>query len=562
MTKSSFPWLFRPFIPQSFICLLNRYTWSTFRSDLVAGMTVAMIALPLAMAFAISSGVEPSRGLYTAVIAGFLISLLGGSRVQIGGPTGAFVVIVYSTIEKHGYDGLVAATLMAAVLLVIMGCLRLGKLIKYIPYSLIVGFTAGLAIMIFSSQIKDFFGLQIGELPTDFFGKWYAYFQAASTFHLSSTAMGLGVLSSVILMRRFMPKLPWGMIAIVLATLTNWALGLQVETIASRYGEIPSMLPAPSLPEFTWNVEWFQGLIPDALAIALLAGLESLLSALLADGMTGYRHKSDCELVGQGIANAASVLFGGIPATGAISRTAANVKTGASTPVAGMVHAIVLLTMMLLCSQLVGSIPLAALAAILMVVAWNMAELGQVVQIFRAPKGDVAVMLTAFTLTVLVDLSFAIQMGMILALFLFMKRMSDRQSAVAIASSEVHSNLPEGVEVYSVEGPLFFGIADKIQELMHVAKSSTRVCVLQMDQVHLLDASGLQALFALAKRCRRNSTTLILTGVHSETASYMKKYGLEEFIGKEQVFSNSQDGLAAIRGYPQMSPGSFDRPAV
>lgn len=367
-------WLNHPFIPKSLVCFLSGYSRATFKKDLFAGITLGIIALPLALAFAIASGVEPARGLYTAVIAGFLISLLGGSRIQIGGPTGAFVVIVYSVVERHGYEGLVLATLMAAVLLVAMGLCGLGRLIKYIPYPLIVGFTTGLAILIFAAQIKDLFGFSIAQVPADFISKWATYAQHVSTIDPVSMTMGLSCLLGIVAMRKWAPFLPWGITIILLGTFASWALGLNIETIGSRYGALPNGLVAPSFPSFPLDIEKWQALFPEAVAIAVLAGLESLLSALVGDGMSGGRHKPDCELVAQGIANAASVLCGGIPATGAISRTAANVKTGAKTPVAGMIHAAVLLVVMLAFGPLVSRIPLAALAAVLMTVAWNMAE--------------------------------------------------------------------------------------------------------------------------------------------------------------------------------------------
>lgn len=540
-------WLQHPLVPKLLVCLFSGYTRDTFKKDLFAGLTIGVIALPLALAFAIASGVEPSRGLYTAVVAGFLCSLLGGSRALVGGPTGAFVVIVYSTIERHGYDGLVLATLMAAVMLVIAGISGLGRLIKSIPYPLIIGFTTGLALLIFSSQIKDFFGFPLVHAPADFIEKWSLYFQHLPSTNGTALILGASSILGIAAMRKWAPALPWGICMIAIATIFSWATGLDVETIGSRYGDLPSSLPAPSLPAIPWNLESWQALFPDALAIAVLAGLESLLCAVMIDGMTGSRHKPDCELVGQGIANAASVLFGGIPATGAIARTVANVKTGAKTPISGIIHALVLLGIMMLLSPLVAHIPLAALAAVLIVVAWNMAEVGRFIHVFKAPRGDVAVMLTAFLLTVFVDLSYAVQMAMILALFLFMRRMSDKAKPLQPISADVDRSIPEGIEIYQLRGPLFFGVADKIRDLAHPMRPSPRVFLLDMQDVHILDASGMYALHEVAVKCQKQNTHLLLSGVHGEVYAALKQFGLLTLVQPDSVFPSTKPALDHAR---------------
>jgi len=414
---------FQEFIPKAYLYLRKGYTFATFKKDLVAGVTVGIIALPLAMAFAIASGVEPARGLYTAIVAGFLISLLGGSRVQIGGPTGAFVVIVYGIIQRTGYTGLCISTLLAAVILVLLGLFRIGSWIKYIPHPLITGFTTGIAVLIFSSQIKDFFGLHMGVPPTDFTAKWTAYFHAFPTFDPTTLLMAAATLAVILLIRRFVPSLPWGISAIVFATLLCFALQIPVDTIQSRFGEIPRMLPVPSLACLA-NIpaEHMKELWTDAITIAFLGGIESLLSAVIGDGMIGGSHRSNCELIAQGVANFGSVLFGGIPATGAIARTATNVKTGAQTPMAGMIHAATLFLILLCLAPVVSQIPLAALSAILMMIAWNMSEAGHFIHLLQAPAGDRMVLLAVFFLTIFVDLIVAISGGMLLAGGIFLLR--------------------------------------------------------------------------------------------------------------------------------------------
>lgn len=537
-----FAWLKNPFVPKSIACFLQGYSFTTFRKDLFAGITVGIIALPLAMAFAIASGAQPAQGLYTAVIAGFLVALLGGSRIQITGPTGAFVVIIFSTLQRHGYNGLVVATLMASLLLILMGIFRVGRLIRFVPYPLIVGFTCGLALLIFSSQIKDFFGLPMATLPHDFLGKWVAYFSHIFEFNTTATCVGGLTLAVILLLRRFFPSLPWGILGIAFGSGLVSLFHLDVMTIGGIYGELPRSLPPFAWPQITWDLAWFQSLLPDAFAIAILAGLESLLSALMGDNMIGGKHKSDCELVAQGIGCAASVLFGGLPATGTIARTAANVKVGGQTPLSGMIHAATLLAIMVVCAPLVSKIPMAALCAVLIVVAWNMAEPHRFIHLFKAPRGDVAVMLTAFILTVLVDLSFAVQMAMLLALFLFMKRMSEKHGKISSRSSEDHKE--KEIEIYQVEGPLFFGVVDQIRDLARLQKNP-KVFVLRMSDVPMLDASGMHALSQLVEQCQKNKTKLFLAEIHEEARYSFERYGLVERIGKENLFPTIEQAIDA-----------------
>ncbi|HEY0302721.1 MAG TPA: SulP family inorganic anion transporter, partial [Rhizomicrobium sp.] len=405
------------FVPKLVSALREGYGLADLRADVFAGITVAIVALPLSMALAIASGVTPERGLFTAIVAGFLISALGGSRHQIGGPTGAFVVVVFNVIARHGYDGLVIATLMAGVLLIVAGLARLGTFIKYIPYPVVTGFTSGIAIIIFSSQVGDILGLTLHDVPGDVPGKWHAYLDGIGT--LNAAALGVAALALVIivLMRRYTPKLPMFLVALVAAAGLVWVLGLHVETIGSRFGQLPSALPAPHWPHITFAE--VRELVPSAFTIFILGGIESLLSAVVADGMTGRRHRSNLELVAQGVANIASVCMGGIPATGAIARTATNIRAGARTPVAGIVHAASVLLMMALLAPLASFIPLAALGAVLLVVCWNMAEIESFRRILSGPPGDWVVLLLTFVLTIFIDLSVAIGVGLVLASFLF-----------------------------------------------------------------------------------------------------------------------------------------------
>ncbi|MBX7065821.1 MAG: sulfate permease [Parachlamydiales bacterium] len=552
--------MFREFIPKSFIYLRKGYTAYHFRKDLIAGITVGIIALPLAMAFAISSGVTPERGLFTAIIAGFLISALGGSRGQIGGPTGAFVVIIYDIIQRTGYEGLAISTLIASIILVLLGIFRLGSWIKYIPHPLVTGFTSGIALIIFSSQIKDFFGLNMGVPPAPFIEKWAAYFSVMSSIHLPTFLLGLGTFGIILLIRRYIPKIPWGIGAIVIATLISYFFNLDVETIQSKFGQIPNQLPFPSLPSLAIPADKVTEIFTDAVTIAFLAAIESLLSAVIADGMMGSRHKSNCELVGQGIANFGSILFGGIPATGAIARTAANVKSGAQTPMAGMIHAVTVFFIILFLAPVVSQIPLAGLAAVLMMVAWNMSEASHFVRLLRAPIGDTAILLTAFLLTVFVDITVAVLFGTILACFLFMKRMSDCSKTISLTKlfkenpaefaekadpdALTHKEVPANVEVYELQGPFFFAVADVLKDLLNNMEKPPKVFILRMRYVPFIDASGMHALKEFYHKCKRSDTTLLLSGVKGQTEEDLQRFGMTDLIGKENIFPHIDAALA------------------
>ncbi len=543
------------FIPQSIRSLQAGYTLEKFRKDLIAGITVGIIALPLAMAFGIASGVPPERGLFTAIVAGFLISALGGSRSQIGGPTGAFVAIVYGVVMRSGYEGLAAATLLASIFLILMALLRLGAWIQFVPHPLVTGLTTGIALIIFSTQIPDFFGLQVHRVPSDFIDKWIAYGQAASTMQPATLGLSLGTLAFILAVRRFAPKMPWGVAAIVVATLFAQLAGLQVETIQSRFGEIPRSLPFPSLPSLNLSWSALPTLFQNAFAIAFLGAIESLLSCVIADGMTGSRHNSHAELMGQGIANFFSVLFGGIPATGAIARTAANVKSGGQTPFAGMIHALTLLAIIAALAPLVSKVPLGALAAVLIMVSWNMSELPHFIRLARGPYGDMSILLTAFFLTVLVDITYAITVGMVLASFLFMKRMSESAKTVSLTKflqepTEAPDpdaistrTVPEQVEVYEIQGPFFFGAASQLKDLMHQMSIAPKVFILRMRKVPFIDASGARAIAEFCENCRKEGTTLLLSGIRGQTAKDMKSYGLDRVLGEGNVLPHIDAAL-------------------
>ncbi len=530
------------FVPKMVTVLREGYDLGKFRADVIAGLTVAIVALPLAMALAIASGTTPDKGLVTAVVAGALISLLGGSRFQIGGPTGAFVVVVFNVIQQQGYDGLVLATLMAGAGLVLAGLLRLGTWIKYIPEPVVTGFTAGIAVIIFSSQVKDLLGLTMASVPADFLPKWEAYGAALNTVQVPTLALAGGALAIIILLRRFAPKVPGFLVAVTLGALAAWAFALPVDTIGTRFGGIPSSLPEPVLPTITWAR--LEELLPSAFTIWFLAGVESLLSAMVADGMTGRRHRSNCELVAQGVANIASSLVGGLPATGAIARTATNIRSGAKSPLAGVLHAIFLLAFMLLAAPLAGYFPLACLAAVLVIVAWNMSEIGKIRHLLaHAPWGDKAVLVITFALTVLVDLTVAIEVGVVLAAILFMHRMAavvQLQQGVNLIEPDVddfarhaptpdqRAALPPGVEVFQLRGPLFFGAAGQVLEVLDRIGQPPKVLILRLREVPLIDASGVGALQELLRRCRRHGTRVIVTGVQPQPREILARMGFAE----------------------------------
>jgi SulP family sulfate permease len=534
------------------------YTRKQFTADLIAGVIVGIVALPLAIAFAIASGVKPEQGLYTAVVAGLVIGALGGSRAQISGPTGAFVVIIYGIVQQYGYDGLAVATILAGILLILMGLAKMGAFLKFIPFPVTVGFTSGIALIIFSSQVRDFCGLQMDKVPAEFVQKWLEFAAHAGTFNPS--AVGVGVLSLLIvfLWPRLTPKVPGSLVAILVATALVHLLQLNVETIGSRFGEVPNMLPAPHLPHITWPL--VQKMFQPAITIALLAAIESLLAAVVADGMLGTRHRSNMELIAQGVGNIVSPIFGGIPATGAIARTATNIKSGGRTPVAAIIHAIVLLLIMLFFGKWAALIPMPTLAAILIYVAYNMSEYHVFLKLLRAPKSDVAVLLVTFLLTVLIDLTVAIQVGVVLAAFLFLQRMSNITEITAITQSLAESEtepdsarsiakrqVPPGVEVFEIYGSLFFGAIERFKDSMRRVEKTPRVLILRMRSVPSIDATGLQVLEDVLERTRREGGTLLLTGVAEQPLHALEQAGLLANLGKENVLDNIDVALERAR---------------
>jgi len=541
--------------------------------DLMAGVIVGVVALPLAIAFAIASGVKPEQGLYTAIVAGLLISLLSGSRVQIGGPTGAFIVIVYGIVEKYGYDGLATATLLAGGLLIAMGLARLGTVIKYIPYPVTVGFTAGIALIIMVGQVRDFFGLTMEKVPSEFIEKVEAFAAHAGSVNPWAAVIAAATVLTILLWPRLTHRVPGSLVAIIATTAAVQLLNIPIETIGSRFGEVPNTLPAPHLPNISW--ELCRQMFSPALTIALLAGIESLLSAVVADGMTERRHRSNMELIAQGVANLASPIFGGIPATGAIARTATNIKNGGRTPIAGIVHAITLLLIMLFFGKWAALIPMATLAGILAIVAWNMSETHLFIKMFRGPKSDIMVLVSTFLLTVLVDLTVAIQVGVVLAALLFMRRMAD-VTQVGYVTHMVNDDeeedpndplslsrrkVPAGVEVFEVSGPFFFGAADKFKNAIRAVEGKPRILILRMRHVLSLDATALQALETVFTRTRREHTTLILSGVHAQPLIVLERSGLLDKLGEDNVHGNIDDALNRARALldlpPEPRPGPF-----
>jgi SulP family sulfate permease len=559
------------------VTTLKGYTRHQFADDLAAGVVVGIVALPLAIAFAIASGVPPERGLYTAIVGGFLISALGGSRVQIGGPTGAFVVIVYGIVQQYGLDGLMVATMMAGVILIILGVAKLGAAIKFIPFPVITGFTSGIALIIFSSQVKDFLGLQMGTVPADFVDKWRAYATSLPTFNpwaLGAAALALAI---ILLWSRVNRRIPSPFVALVVVTVLVQLFHLPVETIGDRFGAIHAGLPSPALPQVSFHT--ITALAGPAFTIALLAAIESLLSAVVADGMIGSRHRSNMELVAQGVANLVSPIFGGIPATGAIARTATNVKNGGRTPVAGIVHSITLLLITLFFGRWAALIPMAALAAILVVVSYNMSEWRTFRSELRAPKSDVVVLLTTFTLTVLVDLTVAVEVGMVLAAFLFMKRMAEvtnvnlvsREFADEAGEEGADPNaintraVPPGVEVYEIDGPLFFGAAESFKQTLGSMARNPKVLIIRMRKVPVIDSTGINTLRDLARRNRKEGTLLILSGVHSQPVIALTNSGVYDEIGEANICGNIDDALNRARlymGLPTEERPAFAQPDV
>ncbi|MBI9021429.1 MAG: sulfate permease [Verrucomicrobia bacterium] len=538
-------------IPQIFTCYRSGYSLKKFCNDLIAGMITGIVALPLAIAFAIASGVSPEQGLYTAIIAGFLISFFSGSRVQIGGPTGAFIIIVYGIVQQYGMAGLTVATLMAGVILVLMGVCRLGSIIKYLPYPLIIGFTTGIAVIIAVTQIPAFLGMQLETFPGAFIGKLEAIGTHLSLIDPLSAGLGLLALLIMIIWPKITRRIPGSLIAIVITTLLVSLLSLPVETIGTRFGGVPNHLPSFAFPSV--NLELMKNLFAPAMTIALLAAIESLLSAVVADGMTGQRHRSNMELVAQGIANIICPLFGGIPATGAIARTATNIKNGGTTPLAGIVHAVTLTLILLFFGRYAALIPMPALAAILLVVAYNMSEWRFFVKLFRSPRSDVLVLLAVFGLTVFADLTVAIGTGVVLSAFLFMRRMETVTQAGIIHLDDeneeektVPLDVPQNVEVFEIDGPFFFGAASMFQDEIRKIKMP-KVLILRLRHVPAIDATGLRALEEMVDSTRRTGTILLISGIHKQPTDAMKKAGLIQKIGHDRIHKDIAHALEQAR---------------
>lgn len=541
------------FKPRLFSTLKN-YSKETFMSDLMAGIIVGIVALPLAIAFGIASGVSPEKGIITAIIAGFIISLLGGSKVQIGGPTGAFIVIIYGIIQQYGEAGLIVATLMAGILLILLGVFKLGAIIKFIPYPIIVGFTSGIAVTIFTTQIADIFGLNFGgeKVPGDFIGKWMIYFQHFDTVNWWNAVVSILSIIIIAITPRFSKKIPGSLIAIIVVTIGVYVLktyaGIDsIDTIGDRF-TIKSELPEAAIPTLNW--EAIKDLFPVAITIAVLGAIESLLSATVADGVTGDKHDSNTELIAQGTANLITPLFGGIPATGAIARTMTNINNGGKTPVAGIIHAIVLLLILLFLMPLAQYIPMACLAGVLVIVSYNMSEWRTFKALLKNPKSDVTVLLITFFLTIIFDLTIAIEVGLVIACILFMRRVMetteisvikdeiDPNDELDIAVCEEHLIIPAGVEVYEINGPYFFGIATKFEETMAQLGDRPKVRIIRMRKVPFIDSTGIHNLTSLCKMSQKEKITIVLSGVNEKVHKTLEKSGFYELLGKQNICPN------------------------
>ncbi len=554
--------------PPTFFKCLKGYNGKQFSTDLMAGIIVGIVAIPLAIAFGIASGVGPTEGLVTAIIAGFLISFLGGTKVQIGGPTGAFIVIIYGIIQQHGLSGLMIATIMAGIMLIVMGALRLGTIIKFVPYPVIVGFTGGIALTIFSTQMNDFFGLGITDVPADFLHKWWCYFQHTGDINWWSFGIAMMSLLIIIFTPKLSSKVPGSLVAIIVATLAVWLLadvaGIEgaksISTIGDLY-TLPQGMPAPTLPALNLKegetiLGVVQALFPAAFTIAILGAIESLLSAMVVDGVIGDKHDSNTELIGQGIANVVVPFFGGIPATGAIARTMTNINNGGRTPVAGIVHAVVLLLVLLLLGSLVGMIPMPCLAAVLVMVAYNMSGWKTFVSLAKNPKSDFAVLITTFVLTVVFDLTIAIEIGLLMAVVLFLKRTTEAVS-IKVFQKEIDPNaetdvqlheeeklnIPEGTEVYEIDGPYFFGIANKFDDLMHSLGDKPKVRIIRMRKVPFIDSTGIHNLESLCHQSKREGIQLVLSGVKDNVKNTLKKAGFDNVLSDEFICSNINEAL-------------------
>ena len=536
---------------------LKHYTKKQFYSDLMAGVIVGIVALPLAIAFGIASGVTPEKGLFTAIIAGFIVSLLGGSRVQIGGPTGAFIVIVYGIVQQYGLTGLAIATMIAGLMLIAMGLMKLGTVIKFIPYPVVVGFTSGIALTIFATQIKDLFGLQIDKVPADFLHKWVVYAHNISSINWWATLIGVLSIAIIAITPKISKKIPGSLIAIVLMTVVVYVLkhsfGVEgIETIGDRFS-INAALPQAN--KFSIDFDTVRTLLPVAFTIAMLGAIESLLSATVADGVIGSRHNSNTELIAQGVANVITPIFGGIPATGAIARTMTNINNGGRTPVAGIIHAFVLLLILLFLGNLTKHIPMACLAGVLVIVAYNMSEWRTFKSLMKNTKSDVSVLLATFLLTVIFDLTIAIEVGLLLAVVLFIRRISET-STISVFQDEVEAasyveggaetdklSLPKGVEVYEIEGPFFFGVANKFEEIMKQVNDKPKVRIIRMRKVPFIDSTGVHNLENLIKMCNKDKTTVLLSGVNDNVRKVLLQVELDKKIGLENICSNINEAI-------------------
>lgn len=534
------------------------YTKALFQGDILGGLTVGIVALPLAIALAIASGVKPEQGLYTAIFAGFVIAVLGGTRTGISGPTGAFIVIVYGIVEKYGYDGLAVATLIAGVLLLIMGLVRMGAFLKFVPYPVVVGFTSAIALIIFSSQVSDLLGLRIEKVPADFVEKWIEYGRHVGTVNPYTLGVGAASLATILVWNNFVKRVPGQLIAILAITFVVQYFSLPVETIATRFGGVPSGLPAPQIPSISFGL--VQQMFMPAVTIAILAGLESLLSAVVADGMTGTRHRSNMELIAQGSGNIVSVIFGGIPATGAIARTATNIKSGGKTPIAAVIHSGFLLLVLVFVGKWAAMIPMATLAAVLIVVAYNMSEWREFLHLLKSSRGDVAVLLVTFLLTVFIDLTVAIQVGILLAAFLFLQKMSNETSASLITENLKDDDefktrdmsaieIPKGVEVFEIYGSLFFGAVRQFKESVRVVARKPKVLILRMRQVPTIDASGIHVLEELAREAHDNGQQIVFSAVSRSVYRVMRKSGFVETVGRQNFAGDIFAALEIARTY-------------
>lgn len=541
------------FIPKS-VLALKEYSWSKFWADLIAGITVGLVALPLAMAFAISSGVPPQSGIYGAIVAGFIVSALGGSMTQIAGPTGAFVVVVAGIVQAHGIDGLFMCTLLAGIMLAVMGLTGLGAAVKYIPRPVVIGFTNGIAILIASTQIKDFLGLQIDKVPGDFLGRMEAIGANLGTWSPTTTAVGGLSLALIVCMMLFVKRVPGSLPALFLGTLAVWLFHIPVATIETKFGGIPSGLPGLHIPSF--RADLILPLLAPAVTVAMLGAIESLLSAVVSDRMSGDRHNPNVELFAQGVANIASPLFGGLPATGAIARTATNIRSGAKTPVAGIIHAFVLLIILLVAAPLAMQIPLAVLAAILFVVSYNMGEWFEIKHIWKLGKADIAVWALTFLLTVLADLTVAVQVGMILAALLYIRRVTST-TTVAVVTKEyieagrAHSlqanEVPDGVTVYRIHGPFLFGATDKLLVIEDAMPELGQVVMLRLRNMTAIDGTGVHALESLAETLKKNGKQLVLCGLREQPETFIQRSDLAQKIGFENILPSLELGIARAR---------------